>query len=273
MLYGHVEKTEQGRPPDAAARPAGRDRRLQRLHPARLPPREQLHGARVPHHRTRRSAAHRHLPPGARQHGQHQGLLDHDLSEARPGGAGLRRRRLDGTVVEENIYQMAGAETEQQMVRRARAHRARGGLRARSSATRSTTAMRRPPPIRPELDRTPPWSDTLPSTTSPSTARSASARRRWSRSWCERFEGSRCSRTSSNPFLEDFYDDRPGAVPDRALLPAVALQAAAGPGAARALPTPGGGRLRLPEEPHLRLPQPERRRADAVPWSVSAAVR
>ena len=39
---------------------------------------------------------------------------------------------LDGTVVEETIYHMAGAETQQHLTRpRARAHRAGGGLRAR----------------------------------------------------------------------------------------------------------------------------------------------
>ena len=66
-----------------------RDRRLPRVHPARLPPREhRLRAARLPSHdRRRRPQDARLLAADARQHPEHQGVLDHDGH-----AAGGRRR-------------------------------------------------------------------------------------------------------------------------------------------------------------------------------------
>ena len=57
---------------------------------------------------------------------------------------------IDGTVVEEKIYHMAGAGTSQQLIaRRARAHRARGGVRAGRARHAVQPDPRRPrgPPL------------------------------------------------------------------------------------------------------------------------------
>ena len=133
MLYGHVEKAEHKVDHLLRLRALQDEtRRLQRLHPARLPPREQLPGAEAPHHRPRRPAPHRDRAPGARQHPAHQGLLGDGDAEARPGGA-VASAPTTSTArwCEETIYHMAGAETAQMMPRRrARARRARRRLRA-----------------------------------------------------------------------------------------------------------------------------------------------
>ena len=87
-----------GRPLARAARPAGRDRRLPGLHPAAVPPREhRLRAARLALlDRLRRPEDDRRLAAHARQHPEHQGVLDHDLDAARPGRAALRRERHPG---------------------------------------------------------------------------------------------------------------------------------------------------------------------------------
>ena len=54
----------------------------------------------------------RGFPADARQHSSHQGLLDDDDAADRADRAALRRRRFDGTVVEED-YHDAGATTSQ----------------------------------------------------------------------------------------------------------------------------------------------------------------
>ena len=86
------------RPPASPARPPGRDRRLPGLHPAAVPSRE--HGLRAARlallDRLRRPAHDRRLAPHARQHPEREGVLDHDLDAARPGGAPLRRERHPG---------------------------------------------------------------------------------------------------------------------------------------------------------------------------------
>ena len=99
MLYGHVETYEERvEHLLRAARPAGRDRRLPGLHPAAVPPGEHgLRAARLAaHDRHRRPEDDRRVAPDARQHRARQGVLDHDLDAARPGGAALRRERHPG---------------------------------------------------------------------------------------------------------------------------------------------------------------------------------
>ena len=86
------------RAPAAPPRPAGPDRRLPRLHPARVPSREhRLRAARlhVPDRRRRPEDA-RGLAPAARQHPEHQGVLDLADDAGRPGRAPLRRERRPG---------------------------------------------------------------------------------------------------------------------------------------------------------------------------------
>ena len=86
------------RPPAAPARPAGRDRRLPRLHPARVPSGEhRLRAARlqVPDRRRGPEDA-RRLAPAARQHPEHQGVLDLADDADRAGRAALRRERRPG---------------------------------------------------------------------------------------------------------------------------------------------------------------------------------
>src|SRR4029450_5890918 len=61
-------------------------------------------------------------------------------------------------------------------------------------------------------------------------------------------------------------------VPDRALLPALALPPAAGAGAAAAVPADDARRLRVREEPALRLPQPRRQRAHDLRQALLAAL-
>ena len=86
------------RPPAPPARPAGRDGRLPRLHPARVPSREHgLRAARLQvHDRRRRPEDGRGLAPAARQHPEHQGVLDHDGPADGPDRAPLRRERRPG---------------------------------------------------------------------------------------------------------------------------------------------------------------------------------
>jgi aminodeoxyfutalosine synthase len=64
---------------------------IQLLHPSCLPPREQLHGPALPHHRHRGLASSCHVPPGARQHPAPESVLDHDHAETGTGGSLLRR--------------------------------------------------------------------------------------------------------------------------------------------------------------------------------------
>ena len=148
MLYGHVEQAgAQGRPPAAPARPPGRDRRLQRLHPARLPPREQLHGAEVPHHRASTTCAtsppRRLVLDNIPHIKAYWVMLD---PQARPGRAALRRRRhgRHGRRGEDLPH---GRRRHPAAAHRAGARAASCARRAscRSSATRCTTRSRRPP--------------------------------------------------------------------------------------------------------------------------------
>ena len=86
------------RAPAAAARPAGPDGRLPRVHPARLPSRE--HGLRAARlhlpDRRRRPEDARGVAPDARQHPEHQGVLDLADDADRAGRAALRRQRRPG---------------------------------------------------------------------------------------------------------------------------------------------------------------------------------
>src|SRR5438270_1378957 len=86
------------RPPAAAARAAGRDRRLPRVHPTRVPSREhRLRAARLQvHHRRRRPQDDRSVEAAARQHPERQGVLDHDGHADGAGRAPLRRERRAG---------------------------------------------------------------------------------------------------------------------------------------------------------------------------------
>ena len=75
-----------------------------------------------------------------------------------------------------------------------------------------------------------------------------------------------------NPFLTPFYEGTAGRrLPDRALLPPLALPAAAGAHPAHALPALHALRLRLREEQALRLPEPRRLRAAHLREALRAA--
>ena len=86
------------RPPAAAARPAGRHRRVPGLHPAAVPPREhRVRAARLAVlDRLRRPQDAGRVAADARQLPEHQGVLDHDLDAARPDRPALRRERHPG---------------------------------------------------------------------------------------------------------------------------------------------------------------------------------
>ena len=73
-----------------------------------------------------------------------------------------------------------------------------------------------------------------------------------------------CSRTPTNPFLDAFYRDRPGAAFQAQLFFLLTrYRAAARAAPAEPVPPGHGGRLHLRQGPDLRPPQPERRRAAA----------
>ena len=147
MLYGHVETVRgAGRPPAPAARPAGRDRRLPRVHPARVPSGE--HGLRAPrlaaHDRLRRPEDDRGLAAAARQHPEHQGLLDHD------GDCRSRRSRCTSARTTSRARSCA---------RRSSTRPARGPRPSRRSTSSSAVVQRgRPHPgaARHALQRAPP---------------------------------------------------------------------------------------------------------------------
>ena len=86
------------RAPAPAPRPAGQDGRLPRVHPARVPSRE--HGLRAARlhlpDRRRRPEDARRVSPDARQHREHQGLLDLADDADRAGRPPLRRQRRAG---------------------------------------------------------------------------------------------------------------------------------------------------------------------------------
>ena len=94
MLYGTIE-TRRGsrRSPAAAARAAGRDRRLPDAHSAGVPPRQQRADAAAGADRRRRPAHLRGGAAAAAQHPAHQGVLDHAGREDRADRALVRRRR------------------------------------------------------------------------------------------------------------------------------------------------------------------------------------
>ena len=134
------------RPPAAPARAAGPDRRLPRLHPARLPPREhRLRAARLPaHDRRGRPEDDRRLAPDARQRPEHQGVLDHDGHAARGRRAPLRRERRAGHGrARGDLPRRGRAHRDRAEDRRARPLRARGRAASPCSATRSTTSCAR----------------------------------------------------------------------------------------------------------------------------------
>ncbi len=95
MLYGHVETYEERVDHLLRLRePPGRDGRLPRVHPARVPPGE--HGLRAPgleaHGRVRRPEGDRGLAPPARQRAEREGLLDHDGPAADANCPAFRRK-------------------------------------------------------------------------------------------------------------------------------------------------------------------------------------
>ncbi len=92
-LRPHRDRRGARRPPDPAARAAGQDRRLPRVHPARLPPRQHRACRPAGHHRLRRPQDARHRAPDARQHPARQGVLDHARPQDRADLDRVRRRR------------------------------------------------------------------------------------------------------------------------------------------------------------------------------------
>ncbi|MEZ5330983.1 MAG: aminofutalosine synthase MqnE [Thermoanaerobaculia bacterium] len=111
-LRARREAGAQGRPPAAPARPAGGDRRIQRLHPARLPPGEQLHGPALP--RGRGSIWPRRAPildnvPHLKAYWI---MITPRLAQI---ALSFGADDVDGTVVEETIYHMAGADTQEHL--------------------------------------------------------------------------------------------------------------------------------------------------------------
>ena len=143
MLYGHIEKPRAPhRPPDPAARAAGRDRRLPDVHPAGVPPGQH---------------------PARRTSPKPRGLMDLKVMaisrlmldnfphiKAYWVMLGIKTAQvalsygaddIDGTVVHEKIYHDAGSDSPQELTRRRAAPADRGGRpragRARHAVPRS----------------------------------------------------------------------------------------------------------------------------------------
>ncbi len=131
------------RPPAPAARPPGRDRRLPRVHPARVPPGEhRLRAARLEAvGRHRRPEGDRRVAAHARQHPEREGLLDHDGHAHGGRGPALRGERRPGHGHARDDLPRGRARTPRRS-RRSRSSSATSATRAGSpcSATRSTTS-------------------------------------------------------------------------------------------------------------------------------------